>query len=314
MPNGNTTLNVKLRSNYDSERRNWEVIMMALNVETENATRITLNTDTNEWWLWTPNKDEMMALNAETGKVTLNAKLRSDDGFELRNQETRHRWLSGVKIENVTLNVNLGSDDNGFECRNWEAIMMTLNAETENATRMALNTDTKKWWLNAKLGSDDGFEHWNQETRHWWLSGAKTENATPNVNLGSDDDCSERWNWEAIMMTLNAEAENATRMALNTDTEKWWLWTPNEDAMMALNAKNEKWWLWTPNWKCGTVTPNVVNREWTVALNAERRCDDGSERRNRECHSDGSECQNWKHDSERQSGKWWLWTPKPRMR
>ena len=70
------------------------------------------------------------------------------------------------------------------------------------------------------------------------------------------------------MMALNAEIENATRMALNTDIEKWWLWIPNEDAMMALNAKNEKWWLWTPNWKCGMVTPNVVNREWTVALYA----------------------------------------------
>ena len=43
--------------------------MMALNVETENTTRIALNTDTDEWWLWTPNEDAMKTLNAETGKV-----------------------------------------------------------------------------------------------------------------------------------------------------------------------------------------------------------------------------------------------------
>ena len=115
-PNENTTLNVKLRSNNGSERRNWEVIMMALNVETKNATRITLNTDTDEWWPWTPNEDAMMALNVETGKATLNVKLGNDDGFERWNQETRHWWLSGAKTENATLNVNLGSDD-GSESR-----------------------------------------------------------------------------------------------------------------------------------------------------------------------------------------------------
>ena len=39
------------------------------------------------------------------------------------------------------------------------------------------------------------------------------------------------------MMALNAETENAMRMALNADNEKWWLWTLNEDVMMALNAE-----------------------------------------------------------------------------
>ena len=63
--------------------------VMALNLETENATRIALNTDTDEWWLWTPNEDAMMALNAETGNVTLNVKLGSDDGSEHRNQKMR---------------------------------------------------------------------------------------------------------------------------------------------------------------------------------------------------------------------------------
>ena len=48
---------------------NWEVVMMALNVKTENTTRIALNTDTDEWWLWTPNEDVMAALDAEIGNV-----------------------------------------------------------------------------------------------------------------------------------------------------------------------------------------------------------------------------------------------------
>ena len=155
---------------------------------------------------------------------------------------------------------------------------------------------------------------------------AETENMNLNVKLMSDND-SERRNWEAMMMALNAETENTTRMALNTDTEKWWLWMPNEDAMMALNAKTEKWWLCTPNWKCGMVTSNVVNREWMVALNAKRRC--GSERQTetkhgseRQTKTDNYERQAKEDDSER--NRWedmvalnvklrndqWLWTPK----
>ena len=46
-----------------------------------------------------------MVLNAETGKVmALNAERRCDDGFECQNGE-------------VTLNVKLGSDDDGSERR-----------------------------------------------------------------------------------------------------------------------------------------------------------------------------------------------------
>ena len=43
-----------------------------------------------------------MALNAETENVTLNVKLRSDDGSE-------------YQTENATLDVKLGSDDDNFE-------------------------------------------------------------------------------------------------------------------------------------------------------------------------------------------------------
>ena len=43
-----------------------------------------------------------MALNVETENVTLNVKLRSDDGFE-------------YQTENATLDVKLGSDDDDSE-------------------------------------------------------------------------------------------------------------------------------------------------------------------------------------------------------
>ena len=43
-----------------------------------------------------------MALNAETENMTLNVKLRSDDGSE-------------YQTENATLDVKLGSDDDNFE-------------------------------------------------------------------------------------------------------------------------------------------------------------------------------------------------------
>ena len=85
-------------------------------------------------------------------------------------------------------------------------------------------------------------------------------------------------------------------MALNT---KWrcgserrneryqWLWTPNRKWTMAWNAKRSKIWLWTPN---ENTTLNVKLRSnngserrywWVMALNTERRCDDGSERQSR---------------------------------
>ena len=80
------------------------------------------------------------------------------------------------------------------------------------------------------------------------------------------------------MTALNTEIENATRMTLNTDTEKWWLWTPKlrsdddgserqeENTMMALKAETKKWWwLWTPK------TENMT-------LNVKLKIDDGFER------------------------------------
>ena len=59
---------LKPRSDDDSERRNWEAIMMALNVETENE-------DGFEHWYW------------EVIMMALDAKWRCDDGSERRNRE-----------------------------------------------------------------------------------------------------------------------------------------------------------------------------------------------------------------------------------
>ena len=70
--------------------------MMALNVETENTTRIALNTDIDEWWLWTPNEDAMMALNAETGKaMALNA---NEDAMMALNTKRIETWLWTPKL------------------------------------------------------------------------------------------------------------------------------------------------------------------------------------------------------------------------
>ena len=55
----------KLRNNNDgSESRNWETIMMALNV----------------------NEDVMIALNVETEDATLNVDLKTDDGSDRRTE------------------------------------------------------------------------------------------------------------------------------------------------------------------------------------------------------------------------------------
>ena len=78
-------LNTELRSD-DSERRNWEATMMALNVELKTDDG---DSEPQNWKmrLWTSNWKSMMALNAETKNAMMMA----------LNAET----------ENATLNVKL---------------------------------------------------------------------------------------------------------------------------------------------------------------------------------------------------------------
>ena len=95
--------------------------MTALNTEIENATRMTLNTDTEKWWLWTP-------------------KLRSDDGSEHRNWECD-------SDDSESQNWKCDEDDSEHQNKK-NAMMMALNAETENKT---LNVKTESMALNAKV-------------------------------------------------------------------------------------------------------------------------------------------------------------------
>ena len=81
-----------------------------------------------------------------------NTKLRSDDGSERQTENS-----------------------DGSKRQNWEAMMMALNAKTENMMMMALNTklrrnndSERRVWkammaLNARLRDDDGSEHQNRE-------------------------------------------------------------------------------------------------------------------------------------------------------
>ena len=189
-------LNVKLRSDDDgSERWNWEATMMALNAELKTDDG---DSEPQNWKmrLWTSNWKSMMALNSKTKNVTLNVKLRSDDGSERRNWKMR-LWTSNwkpmmalnAKTENVTLNIKLRSDD-GSKRRNWERDsryrakdkqrLWTLNrryASKCQGNDAALNVELKVWlWmlnrkervaLNAKLERDGDSEH--QTGQKWWL-------------------------------------------------------------------------------------------------------------------------------------------------
>ena len=88
----------------DSERTNWEE-MMALDAELKKNSGFERRTG-ERWWLRTPNWRKKM--------VALNAELEKNEGFEC--------WTTNNGLER-----RIVSDD-GFECRNWEAII-ALNAK-----------------------------------------------------------------------------------------------------------------------------------------------------------------------------------------
>ena len=86
------------------------------------------------------------------------------------------------------------------------------------------------------------------------------------------------WLWTPILRSDGFERRTNIR---------WWLWMPKLRSDGSEHRTKIRWWLWTPK------------RE-SDGSECQRRCDDGSERRNRE------------YDSERQPRKWiwWLWTLK----
>ena len=153
----NTTLNVKLRSDNGfecrmkmwwwlwtpnpaidgSEHWYWEVITMALNV----------------------NEDVMMALNVETEDATLNVDLKTDDGSECRTEKWQW-WLWTPKLKS-------DDDDSERQTEKWWWLWTSKSRMRLWMSiwkpMMALNAETKKWWWhwtpNWKHG--DGSERRN---------------------------------------------------------------------------------------------------------------------------------------------------------
>ena len=73
--------------------------------------------------------------------------------------------------------------------------MMALNAETKNAMMVALNAEN--WECDTERQTEK-CESERQTENQWWLWMPK---------LKSDNDGSERRNWKATMMALNANTE-----------------------------------------------------------------------------------------------------------
>ena len=151
---------------------------------------------TEKWWrwLWTSNWEVITTPNAETEDATLNVDLKIDDGFECRNWE----------VMMMTLNVNLKTDDDS-ERRNWEVMMMTLNVKPRSDNDSERRSENRWWLRTPKL------------KKCWWLW----------MPYWRHGDGSERRNWEC-----DSECRSKNR---------WRLWTPNWKAtIMALNAETKK--------------------------------------------------------------------------
>ena len=251
--------------------------------ESQTKQNMALDVETNDMqWLWTPNQSGQGLWKPNEAK---------------HGSERRNEWCNGSERRT---RIRLWMS-------NW-GVIMALNAETENTTRIALNTDTDEWWLWTP--NEDAMMALNTETRK----------ATLNVKLGNDggsarrnwecdEDSSEHWYW--WVMALNAkrrcddDSERRTKM-------RWWLWTlkPRNVTMMALNAKTEN------------VTLNVELktrwRLWTSKLRNDGGSDDSECRKSRM--NGGSERQYWEmingFESQNETTtpsdaemKRWLWTP-----
>ena len=104
----------KLRDDDGSERQNWEVMMMTLNVKPRMRLWMSIwkhgdGSERRNWKVMMALNAELKivvtTLNAETDDATLNVDLKTDDGSERRTKNS----------------------DNDSEHRNWEVMMMTLN-------------------------------------------------------------------------------------------------------------------------------------------------------------------------------------------
>ena len=151
----------KLRSDDGSEHQNWEVMKMTLNVKLRSdndSERRNRGCDSecrseNRWWLRTP-------------------KLKSDDGSECHTEKVI--TTLNAETEDATLNVDLKIDD-GSGCRNWEVMMMTLNVKPRMRlwtsiweSMMALNAETKNWWWWLWT-SNRGYDSEHRSENRWRL-------------------------------------------------------------------------------------------------------------------------------------------------
>ena len=176
------------------------------------------------------------------------------------------RWLWTPNCEWHTLNTKLWRYDGSEH----QIESMALN--TKLRTDIPESQTEKEWWwlwtpkLKVRL--------WTSNWKPMMALNAKTENATLNIKLGSNDDF-ERQNWEC-----DSERQ----------TEKWCLWTPKLRSGDGFEHRN--WELTSLNVKLRRTTLNVKLRR----------------------NDDDSEPRNWKYHFEHQTkNQWWLWTPKLRM-
>ena len=93
----------------DSERQNWKMMMMTLNVDLKTDNGSERRNLKIQWWLWMPKLRTMMALNAKLGMMmALNAK--SNKWWWLWMPNWEWWWLWTPKLRS----------DKGSERRNWE--------------------------------------------------------------------------------------------------------------------------------------------------------------------------------------------------
>ena len=205
------------------------------------------------WWLWTPKLKMLLWMSSwkcdDDGSECW--KLRSDnDGSERRNWkcDSEHR------AENVTMMAlnaenweaimmtherrNQKCDDDGSECRNWEVMMMALNAKL------------KMWWWWLWMPK--------QKMRWWWLWMPKLKMRLWTSNWKCDDDGSECRNWEATIVALSTETENVT-------LSNWKRGSERQGKKAALYAKQK-------------MNDDSERQNEHVALNAKLRRNGGSER------------------------------------
>ena len=215
----------KLKSDDGSERRNWEVMMMTLNVK--------LKSDNDSERRNRGCDSECRSENVMM--MALKVKTEDADGSE------RPKRNNGSKRQ---------TKNNGFERRNWkygdgserqkenEQWLWTPNGKRATDVEMK----TRIWTPNGKSGSERQTESDS--------TGCRNENATLNAKW-------KKWLWtpklKVRLWTPNgkrAMAPNAQNETMALNAKLNWITMNVKPRMMTLNVVTRKTRkLWTPNWK-----------------------------------------------------------------